>query len=501
MNKRMFKFLFLLPLFIISTLSGIKVEAAYYEYFDYGIEDIFNYHETDEYKQGKKSSYLIYQVNKDETSTVSVIGSYVIDKNGKIDETSCEETVVIPSEITYSGYKYSVTKTRETFVFKKNLKIVTFPDTIMQIGFNTLIGTSVEEIGVTKNIAVIDPDGIKYNPYLKKLWVSKSNKTYTSSGNIIYTKNMKSLVVAANLNNQTIKVKEGIETIKRNAFLNCVFEITKIQYWGNISSIILPKTIKLLEDGSIPYDVDMLQFLSTTMPTIKTDLVSYDSESNKPILLVNKSLVSKFKKLTYNGTKVKPAQVISTLKTTSAVQNAKISDKVLQYFDDANAKKIPSTITKKQYETIQAYYLPLIKNAKSDLEKINIIRNAISNRIYINDEFSGTLWDVHNKPKNGASRVYAVMYEVTVYKAVGLLPVKIFYHNENIKESDSQTYIVGIHSGNRLILVDLLSTLGYSYNIRYTPLDQETKYVDINRSIFDLNSYLYTVDYLTLYAI
>lgn len=501
MNNFTKRIIVLLTIFaLLTTLFNSKANAE--EYSGYVYEETFYAYETAEFQLDKNLSGLKYQINKDGL-TVTAIGSYAINEQGNVDETSCNEVMIIPEKVTYNGVTYTVTATYETFMWKP-VKNVTFPNSIINIGAGTIVRTNIEELEITANVETIDRDAIKFNANLKKLSVNKSNKNYTSSGNIIYTKNGKSLVLTANLGN-IIKVKEGVENLLSNSLSNNVFYFNKDEYCNNVTEIYLPSTILLLENNSIPShkeNVDLIKFTGTKVPKINCDLVTGD---DGPFLLVPKASISSYKKITYNGQKIDSNRVVSKL--TNRYKNIDLLKKI----DVKKAKQRPYIVTSAEFTKLKTFINRELAGIKTNEQKIIAIQNIVTSRVFVNEEFLGNHnigvgnfakdhpdlfgpYAVHTKYKYGTIPTQAMLYELTLYRAAGFAAIYVDFTKDGV--SDIFNSHIAVLSDKQLYIIDSMTPLGNSYKGYSIDKTVKTRYFNMNQYLFNYRCKFIMMNYL-----
>lgn len=494
-NRNTRLFIIILVLTLLPIYHFKMVYAA--EFDDYAQKTFYTY-ETDDYKNNSKLSHIKYRIEDD--CSVTAIGSYSMTKNGIPDETTCASTMVIPSYITYKGITYTVTKTEETFLGKRNVTSVTFPDTIIEIGFYTLAFTSVKELQITKRIKVINQDGIQYNPYLTKITADNENKYFKAISNVLYTFDGKTLVTASNIGN-SYTVKNGVEIVRTNAFSNCIYW-QAAQFRNSLLEITFPSSIKKLEYGSVPFNTRILYFKGKTSPKVDCDLTG----ENGPILFVPKGSGVSYMKISYNGEKIQKKKVISSFTTKTSANNKKENDRIMSILSIADGKTTPVFTTKKQNEKIKKDLSYLLKGSKNDTEIIKKIFVTLLNSGINRDPnyfgSGGSVWKTYSNPKKSASSYWIVTEVATVYKILGFSTCSLYYQVED--ESSFETFILAVYAADikEWLYVDILSALPLHYiegEDTHIPLNQFeiVPFVDnFNRQIFDLNSKIVGLDYI-----
>lgn len=138
------------------------------------------------------------------------------DKYSK-EEGSYSGNIVIPESVKFEGRTYAVTGIlSQAFIYCKNLKSVYIPKTVIY-GSPCFMGCNS----------------------LTKVEVSGENPALTAEGNVLYTKDKKSLCsVPPLMAKGSFKVADGVETLYSTAFCGC----------GKMTSVILPKSLKQIID-------------------------------------------------------------------------------------------------------------------------------------------------------------------------------------------------------------------------------------------------------------
>lgn len=495
----------ILVLTLLSTIFVNQVSAA--EFGDYGTEGIFCTNDTKEYQNNKNLSYLIYQINPDKKS-VTAIGSYVIDTNGNIDESTCAKNYVIPEKVTYNGFTYEVTGTRETF-FNKPVESVSFPNSLISLGYNTLTGTNVKEVGITKNVNFIDPNGITYNQYLKKLWVSSLNPNFNSSGNIVYSEDFKTLVLTAN-KGKKISVRSGVEIVKENAFTNCTYTNGNLSFVSILNELIFPDSIKLLEDSSVSNDVLLITFKGKKVPKILCNLVG----DNGPLILVPSGTVSAYRKISYNNYSIIPEKVTSSLSTSTSNAYKKINDARITKINWSMAKeRIYYKTSQAQWNKIAAYYKKVASKYSSEEDKITAVIVDILNTSHINEKYYSDIgispiylsdhpevttlpWTFSNLDE-GTYRSMAVQLAVAAIRSIGSEAVMGYAIEDGWSSTEHDKVFVRLKNKD-VIIIDITKEMGYrDGNVKIDTSNglPTLKYYDLNRSLYNYSSKIASIVY------
>ncbi len=503
MIKRSFS-IFMVFTFLLGIIST-KAEAET-STWDWFFDSKIKFDTDDTAEAAASVGRLYFAVNEDET-TVSVVGSYIIDKNGNIDDTQCDSKVIIPEKVTYNNVTYAVTRTEGTF-FNKKVESVTFPDSLIEIGTDTLVGTNVKEINITKNVAKIDEFAINYNQYLTTLTVCKDNAIFSSISNVVYTNGGKSLVLAANLGKK-ITVRNGVEKILGNAFSNCAYTKGPNSFVSILNELTLPASITCLEEYSVRNDVLLITFKGK-LPKVLCDITGEDG----PILVVPTAYVSAYKKISYNCNKIDEKKVTSTLSTKTAKDNKKRNDSFISKIDWSIAKdKIYYKTSTKQWNTLKAHYQKVASAYTDEEDKIKAVLVDILNTSYINSKY----YDAFGVPSNysskhpevktlpwtyenlqeGTFRSMAVELGVAAIRSIGSEAVKV-YPIENGESSSEHDKILVRLKNKKEILINLTKEMGeFNGDVKIDTSNglPTLKYYDLNRNIFDYSSKMFTVTY------
>lgn len=512
MIKRVFS-VFMVFTFLLGMIPTNVKASTWNWFFDSDIK----FYTDDTAEAATSVGRLYFAVNEDGT-TVSAVGSYIIDKDGNIDDTKCDSIVVIPDKVTYNNVTYFVTRTEGTF-FNKNVESVTFPDSLIEIGKYTLRGTNVREVNITKNIAKIDPFGIIKNQYLTVLSVNKENTTFFSSSNVVYTKDEKSLVLTANLGKK-ISVKDGVQSILGNAFSNCVYSKGSNDFVSILNELTLPASITYLEDYSISSDVLVVVFKGK-LPIIKCDIIGMRSSrsimgkdgflKDGPLLVVPASYVSSYKKIAYNGTKIEAEKVTSTLNTKQAKANKAENDIMIKKIDWKKATGKLNEFSDTQWKEFKAYYDNISKKYITEEEKVKAVLTSFLSTYYINGKLYenlenytfafdhpklATAYGMFKNPQEGSTDNYIVKGSIAALRtidSVEALKVSVII-GQNVKADN----IIFAKINDKFVIIDIAKEAGrFKEDVRISNLQslQTLKYYDVNRNLFNYYSNIFTMQY------
>ncbi len=501
--KRIIK-IFVIALLFINILFYSNATLTYAQENDTSQSDIFYTHETDEYKINPTKSLLKYQIITDKsgnyTDKVSVIGSYIFDK-GNIDETKANSEITIPEKVTSNEKMYTVIKTENTFYGKKEVKIVNFPDTIIEIGDNTLSESGITKFNMTINVKDLSPNAIRHCAYLKIVTVDQKNPYYKAEKNVLYSKDGKQLIITANLG-KVINVKLGIEIIKSNAFANCIYILSNNRYTGLISYITLPSSIKVIEEYALPnfytstklYKLTRyMRFNSNKPPKIYGDLSDFT-------FIVPANSSSNYKKI--NSTKV--IEKIST-------KNKSNNTEFIKNIDWKKATGKSSNITAGEWKKLKTYYDNLTKDTKYMESKALISLKDLQNRIYLSSELYGSdgmgpltfafdypelckPYAVFIKNNRGTIRSKANELAITVLRTQNIPAVEGYYLNNGDNSLDAYLIIAKINE--RIVLIDINAELGTNFKTFQVPLDSIIpSWFDISRELFDISRKIFNISY------
>ncbi len=215
--------------------------------------------------QKKGVLYKVIDSAKDKTGKVSIIGlSYAFRDNDN-------SYLSLPEKVEYNGYSYKVTHIAKFGLVGARSKIIKLPHSITSMDSH-ILDVNVELLFLSKNCKIIP----------NNLFVDENNESSL----------------------RFISVPEGVTTIKANAFN---------QIPRNTSSIILPTTIKTLENKSL-YQFKLVTFLNkkpinnikaaiknaTTVKVAKTAIKSYQSVLSSKVTVVESKNITKASKISLN---------------------------------------------------------------------------------------------------------------------------------------------------------------------------------------------------------
>jgi len=232
----------------------------------------------------------------------------------------------------YARNLFIVSDNRIVGVSLKNITEITIPEKIDGLKI-TSIGpfafdgcTSLTKIVIPKTITYIDPTFLankKTEPIpIKEISVSKLNKYYSSSNNVLYNKDKTHLLAYAYGNGETsFTIPEGVTHIGDYAF-----------YRSNLTSINMPSTLTHIGSYAFP---DLIDF-----PAIP-DSVNYIGHDAFTLLSVSDEYKSEKDGLTYYGTQQNPyfylfSEWDSDFKHANIDPNCKIIDSVSSEIESTN---------------------------------------------------------------------------------------------------------------------------------------------------------------------
>ncbi|MGF7143972.1 hypothetical protein HNQ56_002402 [Anaerotaenia torta] len=331
----------------------------------------FYTHETEEYLINPTDNLLEFSelsYKGEDTGMVEVTGAYLLDEEGNIDRETCAENITIPSTVTWNGKEYKVVSIGgQAFLWKKVLKKITLPDSLIKIkgdcflgagiteinipeGVTTLGGkafyyTDIAEIFIPKNVTTISEGALANCQFLRKITVDKENKYFKTDEDekILYTKDGKELLLAIASSNSFI-VEEGVEVIRAYAFSCNYFSIDSVSNGYYITKLTLPKTLKYLR--SVPDTLDIIEFKSKNPPVIDCVILS------DPVI-VPKGAEKAYSKVTYNLQDILPS-IVSSVKTLK--HNEKFIKEIPQSDFNNSLKREISKDVKKVAQSIMKKY-------------------------------------------------------------------------------------------------------------------------------------------------
>lgn len=180
-------------------------------------------------------------------------------------------SVVIPSTI--NGY--TVNCIGSLFINNDRITSVTLPNTIETIEVSAFwYCTNLTSINIPASVTFIAEDAICWDNAITSLKVDPANTVYASVDNVIYTKDMKTLVCAPSCS--SITIPNTVTTIAPGAF----------HYNGNITNITLPASVTTVGDSAFSncYKLRTVTFECANMSSIG-NLVFYSDYQLKKIVI------------------------------------------------------------------------------------------------------------------------------------------------------------------------------------------------------------------------
>lgn len=153
--------------------------------------------------------------------------------------TGNEKNVVVPEKI--DGY--TVTKISiQTFCRNENIKSVTIPDTVTEIGEFAFRGcTLLKKVKLPKTLRVLERGVFEKCINLKSIEIPEENTKYKTVDNVVYSANMTTLTAyPANRQGESYTIPDGVEIIDSYAFtdnrnlknVNIPETVTEIRGWA-----------------------------------------------------------------------------------------------------------------------------------------------------------------------------------------------------------------------------------------------------------------------------
>jgi len=155
--------------------------------------------------------------------SVKTIGGYAF--------SSCTslESVTIPNSVTViGGYAFS---------FCSNLISVVIPDSVTNIEYGAFLYCSaLAEVKIGSSVMSIDDCVFMFCPNLCNIFVSNSNANYCSVDGVLYSKDMKTLVVCPSARSGLYTIPDSVTCIGNYAFHGCS-NLTSVNIPNSVSSI------------------------------------------------------------------------------------------------------------------------------------------------------------------------------------------------------------------------------------------------------------------------
>ena len=144
-------------------------------------------------------------------------------------------SIEIPSSVKHIAY--------HAFSFCSSLTSVVIPEGVERIDYYAFAwNTNLVEITIPSTVNNIDFSSgstpFTYCDKLTNINVNSANENYTSVDGVLFTKDMKTLIIHPAGKTGSYIVPEGVETINVRAFVNCT----------NLTSVILPNGLKEISD-------------------------------------------------------------------------------------------------------------------------------------------------------------------------------------------------------------------------------------------------------------
>jgi len=175
---------------------------------------------------------------------------------------------------------------KRAFFFCENLTIFKFNESLKIIGEEAFNGCrNLYELYVPQGVTFIGDNAFRYaTKSLAKIEVSPFNSEYCSLNNVLYTKDMDTLILSCNTSNYTIP--EGVRVIGSYAFSDCS-DLTSINYPKSLREIgkrafhncgfkkvVIPDYIERIGEYAFSENYDLTEFeIQSNMKTIETGVV------------------------------------------------------------------------------------------------------------------------------------------------------------------------------------------------------------------------------------
>ena len=144
---------------------------------------------------------------------------------------SCGElvSVTIPQGVTNIGYG--------SFHSCGKLESVSLPQGLMSIEREVFVFSKLKKVAIPSSVAKIGSAAFAYCGELEQLNVSEENQTFASVGGVIYTKDMKEVVLCPP-GATSVTIPFGVTRIRGAAFVGC----------GALTSLVIPSSVNFIGD-------------------------------------------------------------------------------------------------------------------------------------------------------------------------------------------------------------------------------------------------------------
>ena len=172
---------------------------------------------------------IYYNVLSKKEHTVSV--TY---KDSRVEkmliQSSYKGHVVIPRTVTHNGVKYTVVELgKKAFCYADNLLSVTIPNTVRAIRWFALAYTGISSVNIPESVVVIEGGAFRQSMKIKTIKVSPRNPYFRTVDNVLFTKQMTSLIFCAPGNVRKVyTVPSKVHKIYDAAFACCTIYTIKI---------------------------------------------------------------------------------------------------------------------------------------------------------------------------------------------------------------------------------------------------------------------------------
>lgn len=120
------------------------------------------------------------------------------------------------------------------------LNTIIIPSTVERIGVNAICSNALKKIEIPASVTSIETSSFNNSKNLVELVVSEDNEAYSSSAGMIFSKDMKTLILCPRGKAGKVSVPSGTEILNESCFYSC----------SKITNIELPKSINEIQHGA-----------------------------------------------------------------------------------------------------------------------------------------------------------------------------------------------------------------------------------------------------------